>query len=122
MTISTFRDLIVWQKSVVLVTRIYEETRQFPNDERFGLTSQIRRSAVSIPSNIAEGYGRYATNDYVRFLRIASGSLCEVQTQLLISKNLTFLNDETHAELDEFTREIERMLTSLIRKLTEKGS
>lgn len=122
MTISTYRDLIVWQKAVSFVTRIYEVTRGYPDDERFGLTSQIRRCSVSIPSNIAEGYGRHATNDYIRFLRIASGSLCEVQTQLLISRNLNFINAETYAELDEATREIERMLTSMIRKLNQKGT
>jgi four helix bundle protein len=120
MTISTYRDLIVWQKAVAFVTRNYEVTRRFPDDERFGLTSQIRRCSVSIRSNIAEGFGRHATNDYIRFLRIALGSLCEVQTQLLISMNLSFVNDETYNELDQTTRELERMLTSMIRKIIQK--
>ena len=117
MTIQTYRDLVVWQKSVAFVTRVYTITRHFPNDERFGLTSQLRRCAVSIPSNVAEGYGRHATKDYVRFLHVAEGSLCEVQTQLLIAKNLNFLSSDLFLELDELTREIERMLTSMIRKL-----
>lgn len=122
MAIATYRDLIVWRKAVDFVTRIYDATRQFPEDERFGLTSQLRRSSVSIPSNIAEGHGRYATNDYLRFLRIATGSLCEVQTQLLIAKNLSFLSESSYNQLDELTKEIERMLSSMIRKLNQKAS
>jgi four helix bundle protein len=119
MAISTYRDLIVWQKAVAFVTRICEVTRSYPDDERIGLTAQIRRCSVSIPGNVAEGFGRHATNDFIRFLRIAMGSLCEIQTQLLISKNLNFINDDNHAELDEATRELERMLTSMIRKLSQ---
>jgi len=122
MAIATYRDLIVWRKAVDFVTRIYEATRRFPEDERFGLTSQLRRSSVSIPSNIAEGHGRYATNDYLRFLKIATGSLCEVQTQLLIEKNLSFLSESSYNQLDELTKEIERMLSSMIRKLNQKAS
>ncbi len=121
MAIHSYRDLIVWQKSVEFVTRIYQITRDFPADEEFGLTSQIRRCAVSIPSNMAEGYGRHMTKDYIRFLHISEGSLCEVQTQLLIAKNLNFLPSDLYTELDECTREIERMLTSLIRKLDNKN-
>lgn len=81
------------------------------------MTSQIRRCAVSLPSNIAEGYGRKSTNDYKRFLRIAVGSLFELQTQIEITKNLKYLNDQTYSILDDKTKEIERMLSSLIRKL-----
>ena len=82
----TFRDLIVWQKSIDLVTNIYKVTTIFPNEELYGLTSQIRRAAVSIPSNIAEGYGRKATNEFVRFLQISMGSLFELKTQIEISQ------------------------------------
>jgi four helix bundle protein len=85
--IRNYRDLIVWQKSIALVTEVYSITRLFPKEELYGLISQIRRSAVSIPSNIAEGYGRYSTNDYIRFLQIAIGSLYEFQTQLEIGLN-----------------------------------
>ena len=81
--IRTYRDLIVWQKSMALVTDVYRVTRVFPKNEQYGLTSQLRRCAVSIPSNIAEGYGRRASNDYLRFLSIANGSLFELQTQSL---------------------------------------
>ena len=88
--IRTFRDLLIWQKSIKLVTQIYEVTKIFPKEEAFGLTSQMRRCAVSIPSNIAEGHGRNSTRDYLRFLQIATGSLYELQTQLVIANNLSF--------------------------------
>jgi len=76
----TYRELIVWQKYMILVTEIYKVSKLFPSEENFGLTSQIRRSAVSIPSNISEGYGRNSLNDYIRFLNISVGSLYELQT------------------------------------------
>ena len=77
----TFRDLLVWQKSMSFVTQVYKISKSFPPEENFGLTSQIRRCAVSIPSNISEGYGRESLNDYLRFLNIAMASLFELQTQ-----------------------------------------
>ena len=83
-----YRDLIVWQKSMKLITDIYKISKLFPKEELFGLTSQIRRAAISIPSNIAEGYGRNSTGDYKRFLTISVGSLYEFQSQLEISYNL----------------------------------
>lgn len=86
---STFRDLLIWQKSMILVTDIYQLTNSFPKEEIYGLTSQIRRSSISIPSNIAEGYGRDGNKDYLKFLNIAIASLFEMQTQLEISFNLT---------------------------------
>jgi len=115
--IKTFRDLIVWQKAMKLVTEVYRLTKSFPANEVYGLTAQIRRCAVSIPSNIAEGYGRKATNDYVRFLRIGIGSLYELQTQIEITLNLGYLKQNVFDVLYESSREIERMLSSLIRKL-----
>jgi len=118
--IKTFRDLLVWQKSMVLVTDVYKASAGFPSDERFGLTSQLRRCVVSIPSNIAEGFGRDTTNDYLRFLGIAKGSLYEAQTQIEIGRNLQFVEDSRFNTLLEQAREIERMLTSMIRKLREK--
>ena len=119
--IKTFRDLTVWQKSMALLTRLYRETNGFPTDEKFGLVSQIRRSAVSIPSNIAEGFGRHATNDYLRFLQISMGSLFELETQIEISRNLGYLNKDEFEILDSSCREIERMLSSLIQKIRDKG-
>jgi four helix bundle protein len=118
--VKTFRDLLVWQKSMVLVTDVYKASAGFPSDERFGLTSQLRRSVVSIPSNIAEGFGRDTTNDYLRFLGIAKGSLYETQTQIEISRNLQFIENSRFGTLLEQAREIERMLTSMIRKLKDK--
>ena len=89
--IKTYRDLIIWQKSMSLVTEIYKVTKSFPKDETYSLISQMRRCAISIPSNIAEGYGRKSTSDYIRFLNITMGSLYELQTQLEISLNLRYL-------------------------------
>ena len=118
----TYRDLFVWQKSMELVTEIYRLSKKFPNDETYGITAQIRRCAVSIPSNIAEGYGRSSTQDYIRFLRIASGSLYELQTLLEISLNIGYLNKNNFEKIYQATREIERMLSSLTRKLDGKKS
>jgi four helix bundle protein len=119
-TIKTFRDLIVWQKSMTLVTDVYRASSAFPTSEQYGLTSQLRRCAVSIPSNIAEGFGRDSTNDYLRFLSIANGSLYESQTQLEIARNLDFLHALQFDQLLEQSREIERMLSSLMRRLKEQ--
>lgn len=115
----SYRDLIVWQKSMSLVTLIYEITLKFPEDEKFGLISQIKRSTVSIPSNIAEGYGRSYKKDYSRFLQIARGSLFESQTQLEIAINLNFLKTDDLLEIKELSIEVEKMLNSLIKKLEE---
>lgn len=100
-----------------LVKEVYLITKALPKEEQYGLTSQILRSSISIPSNIAEGYGRHSTNDYLRFLQIASGSLYELQTQLEICRNLDFLSNKSFEEVNEQSREIERMLSSLIRKV-----
>ena len=115
----TYRDLIVWQKAMGLVTEIYHHTKSFPEEERYGLTLQLRKSSVSLPSNMAEGYGRNSTLDYIRFLRIANGSLFELQTQLEIAQNLNFLAEESFSLLYESSREIERMLSSLIKNIAK---
>ena len=116
----TYRELLVWQKSMLLVTEIYKLSKSFPKDESYGLTSQIRRCAVSIPSNIAEGYGRNSTSDYIRFLNIAVGSLYESQTDMEIALNLQYIDRHNFDKLYESSREIERMLSSLIRKLNNR--
>lgn len=116
----TFRDLLVWQKSMSFVTEIYKASKSFPNEENFGLTSQIRRSAVSIPSNISEGYGREGVGDYLRFLNIAMASLFELQTQIEIAYNLEYLSEIIFKNLYELSREIERMLSSFIRTIKSK--
>ena len=105
------------KKSMNLVTLLYQLTKQFPDDEKFGLTSQIKRSSVSIPSNIAEGYGRSSRKEYVRFLEIARGSLYEFQTQLEIATNLNFIDIVATKEIFELGIEVEKMLNSLIKKL-----
>lgn len=102
---------------MALVTIVYEITKSFPDSEKFGLTSQIRRSAVSVPSNIAEGFGRNSKGDFTRFLNISMGSLFELQTELEISRNLNFLDPELFESSFELTREIERMMSSFIRTL-----
>jgi four helix bundle protein len=118
--VKTYKDLIVWQKSVHFVTVIYQTTKKFPKDEVFGLVSQMRRCAVSIPSNIAEGYGRRSTNDYLRLLQIAMGSVYEIQTLLEISRNLEYVSPSRFGEVYELSREIERMLSGLIKKVRAK--
>jgi four helix bundle protein len=115
----SYRDLIVWQKSMNLVTLIYKLVLELPENEKYGLTPQIKRSAISIPSNIAEGYGRNYRKDYSRFLQIARGSLFENQTQLEIAVNLDFIKVENLNEIKELSIEVEKMLNSLIKKLEE---
>jgi len=112
-----YKELIVWRKSIDLVTDIYAVTSIFPKEELYGLTSQIRRSSISIPSNIAEGHSRRSTNDYVQFLKIARGSCAELETQLIISKNLDYLNLEKFQILIEKASEISKMLNAVITKL-----
>jgi four helix bundle protein len=120
MAINSFRDLHVWQKSIAFVEDIYRLTSNFPKEEIYALTSQMRRCAVSIPSNIAEGYGRNSTPDYIRYLRVAAGSLYELQTQMEIAVNLGYAKSEVVDVLKEKAEEIARMLGGLINKL-EKG-
>ena len=100
-----------------LVTETYTITKTFPSEELYGLTTQLRRSAVSIPSNIAEGYGRNASGDYKRFLQIAAGSLFELQTQIEIAFNLNYLAAVQFQDLFEKAKELDRMLLSLIKKI-----
>ncbi len=116
----TFKDLKVWQKAYGLCGRIYTLTKRFPPDERFGLTSQLRRAAVSIPSNIAEGYNRNTTKEYVRFLFIALGSLGEIETQMMLSRDLHMCEGRQCDEMLELVSEINRMLRALIRSLKRK--
>ena len=115
-----YRELIVWQKAMELITSVYAVTSAFSESERYGLTSQMRRCAVSIPSYIAEGYGRSSTADYVRFLLIARGSLFELQTQIEIANRLGFLQDESLNQLFANSVEIDKMLNSLVSNLRAK--
>lgn len=116
-SVKTYRDLLIWQKAMELVTQVYSITNSFPDSEKFGLTSQLRRSSISIPANIAEGYGRKSPGDFKRFLNISMGSLFELQTELEIAKNLDFIPNEIFSKLHEDSREIERMMSSFITKV-----
>ena len=118
--LKNYKELKVWQKSYRLCMESYKVTGKFPNEEKYGLTSQIRRSAVSIPSNIAEGYGRKTTADYIRMLYIAYGSLCELETQIMIADDLNYAMHADKEQLRKLISEVERMLKALIRSLEEK--
>ena len=113
----TFRDLLIWQKAMTLVTQTYEITNSFPKQEIFGLTSQIRRCAISIPSNISEGFGRKSNKDFSRFLNIAISSLFEYQTQIEIAKNIHYINENQFKTLYEYSRELEAMIFSFANKI-----
>ena len=116
--VSSYKDLLVWQRGMDLVVTVYQMTARLPASEQFGLISQMRRSAVSVPSNIAEGYGRQATGEYRHHLSIGRGSLLELETQLLLCQRLKYLPEpETNSILAEIT-EIGKMLGSLISKLS----
>lgn len=108
-----FRQLQVWQKAHQLVLGVYDVTRTFPSDERYGLTSQIRRASVSIGANIAEGCGRGGGADFARFLQIALGSAAEVEYLMIVARDLQMLDNEHYRELNSAVVEIKRMLTSL---------
>jgi four helix bundle protein len=118
----SYRDLVAWQKAVDLVVEVYRESSSWPADERFGLTSQVRRAVVSVPANIAEGSGRNGTAELRRFLTIAHGSLCEVQTHLEIAERLGFMAPSASAPLFERSAEISRIINGLIRSLDRSQS
>jgi len=119
-TIKSYKDLEVWKQSMDLVEECYRFSDRFPRSEEFGLRSQVRRSAVSVPSNIAEGNGRSTTGDYLRHVSIAHGSLMELETQVLIAGRLRYVDAAVVSEVMRRTDEIGRMLTALARRLREK--
>jgi len=104
MSPSGYKDLIAWQKGMELVTTVYDATDGFPSHEQFGLVSQLRRAAVSVPSNIAEGKAHYSNRDFVRFLRHARGSLAEIETQVLIAQQRRYLSEASFRQVDATTR------------------
>jgi four helix bundle protein len=120
--LKNFKELKVWEKAYQLCLDLYRATADFPNEEKYGLSSQMRRSAISIPSNIAEGYGRKTIPDYVRCLYIAYGSTCELETQTLLSGDLNYLNEADQSSLLEKIKEVERMLMALIKSLENKNN
>ena len=118
----THKDLRVWQQSIEMVTSIYLITKAFPKDELFGLVSQMRRAAVSVPSNIAEGYARGTDREKLHFLRISSGSMSEIETQLMLSLNLGYISQESFDELSENVTSVSKQLNALISSLKKKLS
>ena len=119
--IRSYQDLEVWQMAMDLVEDRYRLTRQFPREEQYGLTSQIRRAAVSIPANIAEGYGRDMTGSFIQFLRVAQGSVRELETHLLLSGRLEIISQDALAKPLGLAERISKMLRSLIRKLEDSA-
>jgi four helix bundle protein len=119
--IQSYKDLLIWQKGIQIAEIIYRLTKTFPSEELYALSSQMKRASVSIPSNIAEGYGRNSTQSYIHFLKIARGSLYELETQLILADKLHFIRQPTDLEstLALLTEE-SKMLNSFIRKLEDK--
>ena len=120
MRIVSYKDLIVWQKNMRLVKEVFAITSNFPNSEIYGLTSQMRRAAVSIPSNIAEGYGRKSYKEFSQFYAVAYGSALELETQLIISEKLKFITEKTFLETESLLTEVIKMLYVLVYK-SKKG-
>ncbi|MFI0845756.1 four helix bundle protein [Mesorhizobium sp. IMUNJ 23232] len=115
--IESYRDLRVWRAGIELTVACYAETKNFPQTETYGLTSQIRRASTSIPANIAEGYGRDQAGSYVEFLRVAQGSLKELETHVIVAKEVGYLSSHQEARLLQKSDEVGRMLRALIRGL-----
>jgi four helix bundle protein len=115
-----FRQLMVWKKAHQLALAVYKASAVFPNDERYGLTSQLRRASVSIPTNIAEGCGRFTDPDFARFLQIAMGSASETEYQILLARDLDFIPAPEYDKLRKDVEEVKRMLASLLRTLRKK--
>ncbi|SRR5229473_3674188 len=122
MTLRHYQELIAWQKAMDLVVLVYKVSAGFPKEELFGLTVQIRKAAVSIPSNIAEGQGRNTTRDFIHFLGIAKGSLQELQTQLVVAHRLNYLNEIVRTELLDLSYEVGRLIHGLMNSLKEKAN
>jgi len=114
---NSFRDLLVWQRAIQMSLAIYRLTSGFPKEELYGLTSQIRRAGVSVASNVAEGYGRLSTGEYKQFLGMARGSNSEVQTQLVIARELGYGNQQVLREAESLSFEVGKMILAILRKL-----
>lgn len=115
--IESYRDLIVWQKSIQLCLAIYKLTAKFPQNETYGLMSQLRRAGVSIPSNIAEGYGRSSTGEYKHFLGVARGSNFEIQTQLVVAGELKLGSEEDRIATEALSMEVGKMLVAIMKRI-----
>lgn len=119
MYLKSYKELIVWQKSILLVKEIFILTDKFPKSELYGLISQLRRAAVAIPSNIAEGYGRRSSKEYAQFYAIAYGSALEIETQIIIAKDLGFAKGEDFATVERLLEEVLRMLNAMTSKMKQ---
>lgn len=117
--IKSFRDLIIWQRGIYLVKEVYKETMNFPREEMYGLTNQIRRAAISIPSNVSEGHIRQHRAEFRQFLNIALGSLAELETQIIISRELNYISNEKTENLIDQMNSLSKMIRSLRKKLTK---
>ncbi|UPT65366.1 MAG: four helix bundle protein [Sphingobacteriales bacterium JAD_PAG50586_3] len=113
------KELIAWQKSIILVEEVYKMTQSFPKEEMFGIISQMRRCAISIPSNIAEGHSRNSTGEFKQFLGIAKGSSAELETQLIIANNLGFIKDEKLKEVNDLLVDVRKLISGLLRSLNK---
>lgn len=117
-SISSYKDLLIWKKGIVIVVKVYQLTKAFPSEELYALTNQIKRASVSIPSNIAEGYGRNTDKSFSHFIDISRGSLCELETQLIIAKELGFIvNFELYNEIFELIIEESKMINAFSKSL-----
>lgn len=121
MSIKNYREIVAWQKGIDLTILIYAIVRDFPSEEKYGISSQMTRAAVSVPSNIAEGFGRYNPVEFARFLRMSLGSLFELQTQLEIVKRLNYVDITKCNEIIDRSNEIERMINSLLAKCVDRA-
>lgn len=118
MKLQNYKELIVWQKSVDLVEKVFQVTRTFPQTEVYGIVNQMRRAAVAVPSNIAEGAGRNYTKEFIKFLSIAFGSANELETQLIIAKRLKYLSEQDYEAINGLLNEIFKMLNVLMSRLS----
>ena len=118
--LKSYKDLTVWQKSIVLVKLVYEFTRSFPVDERFGLVSQMRRAAVSVPSNLAEGHARNTTGEFIQFMSHAEGSLAELETQSILAAELNFCSSTEAQRIQTVIEEVQKMANALRRSLASR--
>ena len=115
-----YKDLLVWQKGIALVKQVYQLTRSFPDEEKFGLISQMRRAAISIPSNIAEGQARHTTGEFIQFISNAEGSLAELDTQLILAVELNYCENKDAHGASAHIYELRKMLNALRRKLQQR--
>ena len=121
MAVKDYRDLILWQKAMDLVVLVYRITAKFPDEELYGLRHQMRRASVSIPSNIAEGQGRDTTPDFLRFLSMANGSRREVETQVLVARRLSYIDEQERTEVLQLAAEVGRLRQGLANSLARKN-